>query len=618
MDPVVRQAKKIFESAVIEAFPQLADGRCPPIIIMPSSPKLEVPADYSCTSPMQLSKALAQIPEKDGSQPFKHNPIQIAEAIVERLNGQTIAPVFNRSFERLTVTKPGFINFLVKSDHASEVILQLVKSGSVEMKHQGAGRVIVDYSSPNIAKEMHVGHLRSTIIGDCIARLLEYSHHDVLRLNHIGDWGTQFGMLLALLFEKFGDDYSKFTNEISNLQNFYKDAKKRFDEDEEFKKRSYETVVKLQSKDARAIQAWQHICDISRREFKLIYERLGIVNLIERGESFYQDYMKQVVQDLETRKLLIEEEGRKVLWPNEPKKKNEIPLTIVKSDGGFTYDTSDMAAIKHRVEVEHGTRIIYVADNGQAVHFQNVFDAARRVGYVDPGIKLEHVGFGLVLGEDKKKFKTRSGDTVKLIDLLDEGLERSLSKLLDKNRQEELTPEEMKAAQEAVAYGCIKYADLSRDRNKDYIFSFDQMLEDKGNTAVYLLYSLTRIRSIKRKANLGTIDDILNKRQAELKKDPSEPLELTHASEIKLAKFLLRFPDIILQCIDDLLFHLLCNYLYELSGMFTDFYESCYCIEKSGDQIVKINYDRIILCEATALIMDKGLSLLGLKTVARM
>uniref|UniRef100_A0A6G1SMF8 arginine--tRNA ligase n=1 Tax=Aceria tosichella TaxID=561515 RepID=A0A6G1SMF8_9ACAR len=610
MDPIMGQAKLILARAFIEAYPQLVD-KCPPPTIMPASAKIEVPADYSCTSPMQLNKLISQFPSADGT---KTNPIEIAEKVVSVLQSD---PEFCSLFEGLTVTKPGFVNFVIKHQYAGEQIMRLIRAGgSVDIKHAGEGRVIVDYSSPNIAKEMHVGHLRSTIIGDCIARLLEYANYDVLRLNHIGDWGTQFGMLLALLFERFGEDYTKSTEQISNLQNFYKEAKKRFDEDEEFKKRSYETVVLLQSKDPKAIKAWQHICDISRKEFSVIYERLCIEKLVERGESFYHEFMKEVVKDLEERQLLVEDEGRKILWPNEKKGKNDIPLTIVKSDGGFTYDTSDLAALRHRVTEEKGTRIIYVADNGQAVHFQSVFAAARRVGYVPDAVKLEHVGFGLVLGEDRKKFKTRSGDTVRLAELLDEGLQRSMAKLIEKKRQEVLTADEMIAAQEATAYGCIKYADLSRDRNKDYVFSFDQMLDDKGNTAVYLLYSLTRIRSIKRKADLGSVSDVLERRSAELGDD--HPFELTHKTEIELAKFLLRFPDIILQCINDLLFHNLCNYLYELSGVFTNFYEACYCIERSGDTLVKIHLDRILLCEATAFIMDKGLTLLGLKTLSRM
>lgn len=615
MDPIIIKAKHILELAIVHAFPQLS-GKCPPVMVGPASPKIEVPADYTCTSPMPLVRILAQTPLVDGTPGLKLSPIQIAETIIKSLKDDPIInKEFRSAFEELTITKPGFVNFLVTKAYVCDNVMDLIKSGSVDIKHQGTGRVIVDYSSPNIAKEMHVGHLRSTVIGDCVARLLEYAHYDVLRLNHIGDWGTQFGMLLTLLFERFGNDYTKFSNEIGNLQNFYKDAKKRFDEDEGFKKRSYETVVKLQSKDEKAIEAWQHICDISRREFNTIYNRLGIEKLMERGESFYHDYMKEVVADLVNRKLLVEDEGRKLLWGSEVKKPNDIPLTIVKSDGGFTYDTSDLTAVKQRVEEERGTRILYVTDNGQAVHFQTIFAAARRVGYAPEKVKLEHVGFGLVLGEDKKKFKTRSGDTVKLVDLLDEGLQRSMAKLVERNRQEELTDEEMKAAQEAVAYGCIKYADLCRDRMKDYVFSFDSMLEDKGNTAVYLLYSLTRIRSIKRKANLGSVEDIFKKREVELGSD--KPLQLEHEREIKLAKFLLRFPDVVLQCIDDLLFHLLAGYLYELSGVFTDFYEACYCIQRSGDE-TKIHLDRILLCEATAAIMDKGLTLLGLKTLSRM
>lgn len=610
MEPIIKKAKNLIGKAILNAFPQIA-GKCPDIMVRPATPK-EAPADYVCTSAMALGKILAQLNQPDGTPTVKLNPIQIAEKIVDRLSNDHLRAEFKSLFDSVSVKEPGFITFILDKDYTCDRLINLIENGVV-INHKGIGRVIVDYSSPNIAKEMHVGHLRSTIIGDCVARLLEYANYDVLRLNHIGDWGTQFGMLLALLFERFGDDYTKFTNEISNLQSFYKDAKKRFDEDEEFKKRSYQTVVKLQSKDEKAIEAWQHICDISRKEFSIIYNRLGIEKLMERGESFYHDYMKEVVADLEERNLLVEDEGRKILWGSESKKQNDIPLTIIKSDGGFTYDTSDLAAVKQRAQEEKGTRILYVADKGQAVHFQTVFAAARRVGYVNDSVKLEHVGFGLVLGEDKKKFKTRSGDTVKLADLLDEGLQRSMAKLLEKKRQDELSPDEMKAAQEAVAYGCIKYADLSRDRKNDYVFSFDQMLEDKGNTAVYLLYSLTRIRSIKRKADLGSVEDILKRRE-----NSNAPLKLDHEREIKLAKYILRFPDIVLQCIDDLLFHLLCNYLYELSGVFTDFYEACYCIERSGDEKVKIHLDRILLCEATAAIMDKGLTLLGLKTVSRM
>lgn len=605
MDSILRKSKSIIASAVKEAFP---DVDCPPIMILPASVKIEVEADYSCTIAMSLVKLLAKMKQN-------LTGMQIAENIKEKLQESSPAKGI---FENLTVTKPGFINFVVNKDYVNTHLFSVLKAGQVQVEKDPRvddGPVIVDYSAPNIAKEMHVGHLRSTIIGDCAARMLEYAGFKLLRLNHVGDWGTQFGMLLALLFERFGEDHSKFTNEISDLQTFYKEAKKRFDEDEEFKSRSYATVVQLQSKDPVAIAAWQRICDVSRREFSTIYERLGIENLIERGESFYHEGMKKIVEVLKENNWLEEDEGRQILWPNVPKQKNDIPLTIIKSDGGFTYDTSDLAALHQRVFEEKAARIIYVVDNGQAVHFQTLFAAGRRTILAGQNVKLDFVGFGLVLGEDRKKFRTRSGDTIKLSDLLDEGLQRSKAKLIEKNRQAELTEEELKAAQEAVAYGCIKYADLSRDRNKDYVFSFDQMLDDKGNTAVYLLYSLTRIRSIRRNAGFTEINEVITAKQ---EATGTDTLDLTHPLELKLAKFVLKFPDIIQQCIDDLQFHLLCNYLYDLSGVFTDFYGACYCIEKSGDQLIKLHYDRILLCEATALVMDKGLTLLGLKTLSRM
>lgn len=612
MDPIIRKAKLLIENAIFETYPQLPRDKCPKIAITPASPKLEVESDFTCPTAMQLTKIIVQTCSANQS------PSQVAEAIKTVLESGNISKEFSQVFTNLNLSKPGFINFSITTSYAAAKIKDLVSSSldnGLKINHRGEGRVIVDYSSPNIAKDMHVGHLRSTIIGDCVANLLEYANYSVLRLNHVGDWGTQFGMLLALLFERYGQDYDKFTDDIRDLQNFYKEAKARFDTDEEFKKRSYSTVIHLQSKESEAIKAWQKICEVSRREFNCIYERLNITNLIERGESFYHDMMKDVVADLKERKYLIEDEGRLILWGQEKPGKNDIPLTIAKSDGGFTYDTSDLAALKQRIEHENGIRILYVADNGQSVHFQTIFAAARRVGYMPLHVKAEHIGFGLVLGEDKKKFKTRSGDTVKLVDLLDEGIQRAGAKLLEKNRQEELTEQEISKAKQAVAYGCIKYADLSRDRNKDYIFSFDQMLDDKGNTAVYLLYSLTRIRSIKRRANLGSLSDILKQRIAE---QGDNAVNLSHEREAKLAKFLLRFPDIVLQCIDDLLFHLLANYLYELSGVFTDFYEACYCIERSGDEITKIHYDRLLLCEATALVLDKGLSLLGIETLERM
>lgn len=319
--------------------------------------------------------------------------------------------------------------------------------------------------------------------------------------------------------------------------------------------------------------------------------------------------MERIVKELEEKGFLEEDEGRKILWGE---KDTGIPMTIIKSDGGFTYDTSDIAAIKQRFEEEKANWLVYITDSGQATHFQILFKCAERVGILDyKKHRVDHVGFGVVLGEDKKKFKTRSGETVRLNDLLDEGLRRALDKLKEKERDKVLTPEELREAQESVAYGCIKYADLSHNRNHEYVFSFDKMLEDKGNTAVYLLYAYTRIRSIARTANY-TPEKVM-----ELSK--SVPISLEHEKEWKLGKVLLRFPDVLSKITKDLCLHHLCEYVYEIATTFTEFYDCCYCIEKdsSGD-IVKVNDGRILLTEVTALIMSKCFDIIGLKRVSKM
>lgn len=480
---------------------------------------------------------------------------------------------------------------------------------------------------------MHVGHLRSTIIGDSICRLLEFLNHKVVRINHVGDWGTQFGMLIAHLEDRF-PNYAKVSPPISDLQTFYKESKARFDTDEPFKVRAYASVVKLQNGDPASTKAWQLICDVSRKDFQRIYDRLEIT-ITERGESFYQSRMIDIVKELESGGYLEHDEGRKIMWGTPAKADGThdgIPLTIVKSDGGFTYDTSDMATIKQRIAEEQGDWLIYVTDAGQFTHFKTIWDCAERVGILSRDThRVDHVGFGVVLGEDGKKFKTRSGDTVKLTDLLDEGLTRAIDKLKEKERDKVLTPEEMKQAQQSVAYGCIKYSDLSHNRNNEYIFSFDrvrrrfnfnfeisincpsylQMLEDRGNTAVYLLYAYTRIKSIAR--NCG--GDYVNNIQNVLK---SNKIALEHEKEWKLAKVLLKFPDVICKITKDLCLHHLCEYVYDVSTTFTEFYDTCYCIEKNkSGEIVKINSGRVLLSEVTAQILAKSFDILGLKPISR-
>ncbi|XP_056586151.1 arginine--tRNA ligase, cytoplasmic [Triplophysa dalaica] len=580
--------QQIFGEAISTAYPDLEN---PPYAVTPNQQAKF--GDYQCNSAM----AMAQMMKAKGQ---KVSPREIAEKIVQNIP-------HNELIEKTEIAGPGFINVHIKRKFVSKLLSNLLVNGPQPPPLAKKKKVVVDFSSPNIAKEMHVGHLRSTIIGDSMCRLFEFLGYEVLRLNHVGDWGTQFGMLIAHLQDKF-PNYLTVSPPISDLQAFYKESKKRFDEDEEFKKRAYQCVVKLQSKEPDFIKGWNLICDVSRKEFQKVYDCLGI-RIEERGESYYQELMTAVVKEFEGRGLVQMDEGRKIVFaPGQ-----SVPLTIVKSDGGYTYDTSDLAAIRQRLFVEKADIIIYVTDSGQSSHFQIIFAAAQNIGWYDPEVtRVEHAGFGVVLGEDKKKFKTRSGDTVRLMDLLEEGLKRSMDKLKDKERDKVLTPEELVKAQRAVAFGCIKYADLSHNRINDYVFSFDKMLDDRGNTAAYLLYAFTRIRSIARVANIQ--EDALRKAA-----ETTEVL-LDHEKEWKLGKCILRFPEILQKITDDLLLHTLSDYLYELATTFTEFYDSCYCVEKDRQtgEVVKVNMWRMLLCEATAAVMAKGFDILGINPVERM
>ncbi|XP_066572549.1 arginine--tRNA ligase, cytoplasmic isoform X1 [Amia ocellicauda] len=583
-----QRLQEVFGNAIRAAYPDLEN---PPLAVTPNQqPKF---GDYQFNSAM----AMAQMMKAKGQ---KVNPREIAETVMKNIPDNDI-------IQKLEIAGPGFINIHLKKDFVSKLLTNLLRNGVKPPAVEAKKKVVVDFSSPNIAKEMHVGHLRSTIIGDSMCRLFEFLGHDVLRLNHVGDWGTQFGMLIAHLQDKF-PDYLTVSPPIGDLQGFYKESKKRFDNEEDFKKRAYQCVVRLQSKEPEFIKAWNLICDVSRQEFQKVYDCLD-VKLIERGESYYQDMMTTVVKEFEDKGLVEMDEGRKIVFtPGLP-----LPLTIVKSDGGFTYDTSDLAALKQRLMEEKADIIIYVTDSGQGVHFQVVFAAAQMIGWYDPNVtRVEHAGFGVVLGEDKKKFKTRSGDTVRLMDLLEEGLKRSMDKLKDKERDKVLTPEELQAAQTSVAFGCIKYADLSHNRINDYVFSFDKMLDDRGNTAAYLLYAFTRIRSIARLAN---IEDATLRKAAE-----TTELVLDHEKEWKLGKCILRFPEILQKILEDLLLHTLCDYLYELATTFTEFYDTCYCVEKDRQtgEVVKVNMWRMLLCEVTAAVMAEGFDILGIKPVHRM
>ncbi|MCO5591152.1 hypothetical protein L7F22_045133 [Adiantum nelumboides] len=504
--------------------------------------------------------------------------------------------------ERTSVAGPGFVNVIISSGWMEERIQTMLIDGVGSWAPAlGLERAVVDFSSPNIAKEMHVGHLRSTIIGDSISKMLEYCKVEVLRRNHVGDWGTQFGMLIEYLFNEYPDwDHSGDEQVVYKLQALYKDSKRKFDEDPLFKEKAQQAVVLLQGGDERYRKAWEQICNVSRKEFDQVYKRLKVV-LEERGESFYNPYIPSVIKELESKGLVTESEGAKVIQVEG----QSIPLIIVKKDGGFNYASTDMTALWYRLNVEKADWIVYVTDVGQSLHFEMFFNAARQARWLaadeEPFPKTTHVGFGLVLGLDGKRFRTRSTAVVRLVDLLDEAKSRSKQGLIDRGREDEWEADELEQAAEALGYGAVKYADLKNNRNTNYTFNFDQMLDVRGNTAVYLLYAHARICSIIRKS--GKDVDKLKK---------VGTLRLAHETERLLGLHIIRFPEIIEDALADLLPNTVCEYLYSLSEIFTKFYSTCKVVGSEEET------SRLLLCEATAVIMRKCFELLGITPLYRL
>jgi arginyl-tRNA synthetase len=450
-------------------------------------------------------------------------------------------------------------------------------------------KVVVDYSGPNIAKQMHVGHLRSTIIGDCLARVIEYQHNQIIRQNHLGDWGTQFGMLIAYLRSQSQDTDAR--QDITDLEEFYRQAKKRFDELPTFAEEARNTVVQLQAGQSAELAAWRRIVDETRRHYQPIYDRLGVSLKPEheRGESFYNPMLQQVVEDLLSQGIAIRSEGAIVVFTEG----FENPLIIQKSDGGYLYGTTDLAAIRYRAQKLGATRIIYTHDSRQAQHFAQVFATAARAGWA-AGVSLEYAPFGTMLGADGKPFKTRSGDTVKLKDLLDEAEERAFGLVSQKNP--ELDEAHRRQIARAVGIGAVKYSDLSKDRTSDYVFNWDKMLSLDGNTAPYLQYVYARIKSIFRKAG-------------KLPSPSAGRLQLDTPQEQALAKHLLRVGEIVESVARELKPHLLCAYLYDLAVRFSSFYENCPVLQSEPE----IRQSRLALCDLTARTMALGLDLLGIE-----
>jgi len=527
----------------------------------------------------------------------KMNPRQLATEVVAKLDLAGIA-------DRVEIAGPGFINLTLAPAFLAARASEALQSPTLAVPRPKKQTVVVDYSSPNLAKEMHVGHLRSTIIGDALARVLRFLGHTVIAQNHVGDWGTQFGMLTCYLIEAEQTGHLA----LDDLEDFYRRAKKRFDEDEAFANRARETVVRLQGGDAEVHKLWQRFLDISLHHCEAVYEKLGVglTRADVRGESAYNDDLAPVVADLKAKGLARESEGAQVVFLDEFKGKDGDPAAYIvqKQDGGYLYSTSDLAAVRYRAGTLKADRALYVVDARQSLHFQQMFTVSRKAGYAPEAMKLEHVGFGVMLGDDGKPFKTRSGGTVKLVELLDEAIERAFKLVGEKNP--EMPEAERRVIAQAVGIGAVKYADLSKNRSSDYVFSWDSMLSFEGNTAPYLQYAYTRVAGVFRKLEDG----------AETAGAPSgiAPIFLQAEAERLLALELARFADAINVVARETQPHLLCTYLYNLAGQFMRFYEACPVLKSEGE----LRASRLQLCRLTANTMKLGLGLLGIGVLEAM
>ena len=524
------------------------------------------------------------------------NPREFAQKVLEKAELQDIA-------EKTEIAGPGFINIFLKNAWLAENINNAVKDPKLGIHNHDKQTVVADYSSPNVAKEMHVGHLRSTIIGDAVVRTLEFLGNNVIRANHVGDWGTQFGMLIAYL-EKMENEHAS-EMELSDLEAFYRAAKKHYDENPVFAEKARNYVVKLQSGDEYCRTMWQKLVKITMQQNQHNYDRLN-VTLTDKdvmGESLYNPMLPGIVEDLKKQGLAVEDDGALVVYLDEFKNKDGDPMGVIvqKKDGGFLYTTTDIAAAKYRYETLKADRALVFSDTRQSQHMQQAWLITRKAGYVPDSFQLEHKNFGMMLGKDGKPFKTRSGDTVKLADLLDEAIERA--GVLISQKSTALSDQEKADVIEAVGIGSVKYADLSKNRTTDYVFDWDNMLSFEGNTAPYMQYAYTRIRSI------------FNRSQIALSEVEQAQLSITDEKERALAIKLLQFEEAIQIVAKDGTPHVLCAYLYELAGVFSSFYEHC-PILNNEDQQVKLS--RLKLALLTERTLKQGLDLLGIKTVEKM
>ncbi|EAB4122121.1 arginine--tRNA ligase [Salmonella enterica] len=540
--------------------------------------------DYQANGMMAVAKKLGMAPR------------QLAEQVLTHLDLSGIA-------SKVEIAGPGFINIFLEPAFLAEQVQQALTSDRLGVSQPTRQTIVVDYSAPNVAKEMHVGHLRSTIIGDAAVRTLEFLGHHVIRANHVGDWGTQFGMLIAWLEKQQQENAGDMA--LADLEGFYRDAKKHYDEDEAFAERARNYVVKLQSGDTYFREMWRKLVDITMTQNQITYDRLNVTLTRDdvMGESLYNPMLPGIVADLKAKGLAVESEGATVVFLDEFKNKEGDPMGVIiqKKDGGYLYTTTDVACAKYRYETLHADRVLYYIDSRQHQHLMQAWTIVRKAGYVPDSVPLEHHMFGMMLGKDGKPFKTRAGGTVKLADLLDEALERARRLVAEKNP--DMPADELEKLANAVGIGAVKYADLSKNRTTDYIFDWDNMLAFEGNTAPYMQYAYTRVLSVFRKANID--EQAL----------ASAPVIISEDREAQLAARLLQFEETLTVVAREGTPHVMCAYLYDVAGLFSGFYEHCPILSAENDAV---RNSRLKLAQLTAKTLKLGLDTLGIETVERM
>ncbi|EGH9410712.1 arginine--tRNA ligase [Salmonella enterica] len=540
--------------------------------------------DYQANGMMAVAKKLGMAPR------------QLAEQVLTHLDLSGIA-------SKVEIAGPGFINIFLEPAFLAEQVQQALASDRLGVSQPTRQTIVVDYSAPNVAKEMHVGHLRSTIIGDAAVRTLEFLGHHVIRANHVGDWGTQFGMLIAWLEKQQQENAGDMA--LADLEGFYRDAKKHYDEDEAFAERARNYVVKLQSGDTYFREMWRKLVDITMTQNQITYDRLNVTLTRNdvMGESLYNPMLPGIVADLKAKGLAVESEGATVVFLDEFKNKEGDPMGVIiqKKDGGYLYTTTDIACAKYRYETLHADRVLYYIDSRQHQHLMQAWTIVRKAGYVPDSVPLEHHMFGMMLGKDGKPFKTRAGGTVKLADLLDEALERARRLVAEKNP--DMSADELEKLANAVGIGAVKYADLSKNRTTDYIFDWDNMLAFEGNTAPYMQYAYTRVLSVFRKADID--EQAL----------ASAPVIISEDREAQLAARLLQFEETLTVVAREGTPHVMCAYLYDVAGLFSGFYEHCPILSAENDAI---RNSRLKLAQLTAKTLKLGLDTLGIETVERM